>query len=433
MMGRRSVETAIDDTFTKYLTDKGKGDAGEQGAYRTDAERELQRFRCWCLGRTADSANASPPESWAGVVDGDTIRFADLDTTVFSDYARYLSTAGYAAGTVLTYYAHVASWCGWAHAQGYTPRHYARESDAEDPLPENDGRRPGDQQAWEPIHRDLITQFVDRRVSEAFDALGAIEVSHADRGDPESETWQAKQRARFEAYQRCREQALVYVVAYTGLRGSEFLSAPKEDREGRNGIRWRDVSFGDSSVTVFRKSREWKEASLPEPVIGPLKRYAEVLDVPESWPVFTTLHRPSLASHVSDGLGDAGLDDDAIERVRGGAPDLIVATEHDLDAPKPLTTDGARSIMERLWTHEKLAERRDELDLTLDGDYLELHGGRRGVGEVLVRQFGYAAAARYLDNSEEQVREAYQHIEAAERADMATEAFSQTDNRVNER
>jgi len=123
----------------------------------------------------------------------------------------------------------------------------------------------------------------------------------------------------------------------------------------------------------------------PEPVIGPLKRYAEVLDVPESWPVFTTLHRPSLASHVSDGLGDAGLGDDAIERVRAGAPDLIVAAEHDLDAPKPLTTDGARSIMERLGSdpHDVLAERRDELDLSLNGDYLELHGGRRGVGEVL--------------------------------------------------
>ena len=193
------------------------------------------------------------------------------------------------------------------------------------------------------------------------DALGAIEVSHADRGDPESEAWQAKQRARFEAYQQCREQALVYVVAYTGLRGSEFLSAPKEDREARNGIRWGDVSFADSSVIVFRKSREWNEASFLEPVIGSLRRYTEVLDVPESWPVFTTLHRPSLASHVSDGLGDAGLDDDETERVRGGAPDLIVAAENDLDAPKLLTTDGPRSIMEWLWTHEALVERRNEL------------------------------------------------------------------------
>jgi len=34
----------------------------------------------------------------------------------------------------------------------------------------------------------------------------------------------------------------------------------------------------------------------------------------------------------------------------------------------------------------------------------------------MVRQEGYAAA-RYLDNSEQQVRKAYQHIEAAERAD----------------
>ncbi|OYR60099.1 hypothetical protein DJ71_24800, partial [Halorubrum sp. E3] len=71
MTGRRSVETPIEDTFTKYLTDKGKGDAGEQGAYRTDADRELNRFHRWCLGETADPANASPPESWAGVVDGD--------------------------------------------------------------------------------------------------------------------------------------------------------------------------------------------------------------------------------------------------------------------------------------------------------------------------------------------------------------------------
>jgi len=433
MTGRRSIQTPIEDTFMKYLTDKGKGDAGEQGAYRTNAERELQRFRRWCRGETPDPANASPPDSWAGVVNGDTVRFVDLDTTVFSDYARYLATAGYAAGTVLTYYAHVASWCGWAHAQGYISRHYARESDAEDPLPENDGRRPGDQQAWEPIHRDLITQFVDRRVSKAFDALGAIEVPHDDRGDPTNETWQAKQRARFKAYQRCREQALVYVLAYTGLRGAEFLSAPKEDREGRNGTCWRDVSFADSSVTVFRKSREWKEASLPGPVIKPLRRYAEILEVPDSWPVFTTLHRPSLASHVTEGLADAGLDDVAIDRLRSGAPDLIVAADHDLAAPKPLTTDGARSIMDRIWNHEDLVARREELDLTLDGDYLELHGGRRGVGEVLVRQFGYAAAARYLDNSEEQVREAYQHIEAAERADMATEAFSQTDQRIHDR
>jgi hypothetical protein len=46
--------------------------------------------------------------------------------------------------------------------------------------------------------------------------------------------------------------------------------------------------------------------------------------------------------------------------------------------------------------------------------YIAPHGGRRGVGEVLVRQFGYATAARYLDNSEQMVRERYSHTEAGE-------------------
>lgn len=46
-------------------------------------------------------------------------------------------------------------------------------------------------------------------------------------------------------------------------------------------------------------------------------------------------------------------------------------------------------------------------------DYLAPHGGRRGMGEVLVRAFGYTVAARYLDNSKE-VREPYSHIEAGE-------------------
>jgi len=36
------------------------------------------------------------------------------------------------------------------------------------------------------------------------------------------------------------------------------------------------------------------------------------------------------------------------------------------------------------------------------------------MGEVLVRAFGYTVAARYLDNSEEMVRERYSHIEAGE-------------------
>lgn len=54
------------------------------------------------------------------------------------------------------------------------------------------------------------------------------------------------------------------------------------------------------------------------------------------------------------------------------------------------------------------------------------------MGAVLARAFGYTIAARYLDNSEEMVRERYSHIEAGELGDVATEALSEVDGSVNE-
>jgi hypothetical protein len=54
------------------------------------------------------------------------------------------------------------------------------------------------------------------------------------------------------------------------------------------------------------------------------------------------------------------------------------------------------------------------------------------MGEVLVRAFGYTIAARYLDNSEEMVRERYSHIEAGELGDVATEALSEVDGSAHE-
>ena len=47
--------------------------------------------------------------------------------------------------------------------------------------------------------------------------------------------------------------------------------------------------------------------------------------------------------------------------------------------------------------------------------------------EVLVRAFGYTVAARYLDTSEEMVRERYSDIEAGELGNVATEALEEID------
>jgi integrase len=412
---RRDSETPIRATFEQYLTDKGKGDGGGGGNYRRNVERVLGNFHDWATGAVADEVNADGG-SWAGVADGEPT-FDDVDATVFGDYARHLRHA-HAKTTARTYYDYVASWSKWAHRQGYIESHYARKSEAEDPLPTDDGRESGDQQAWTPRIRDELTRYVDERAEAAIDDWAAIDGRNAPNENA---------KARYDAVVACRTRALAYVLAYTGLRLCEFLDDPHDDRRGRNGLAWEDVAFEDNAATVYRKRQAWTEASLPDPVVPPLKRYRDLLDPPQEWPVFVTLHRPTLSSHVTVALQATGLTDEEVEDRRDDRPDLLVAADEDLPPPPATKTSGGREAMRRL------SDRADLSLACIQGDYLEPHGGRRGMGEVMVRTHGYAAAARFLDNSEAQVRAAYQHIEAAERADKATEAIAATDQRVRHR
>jgi len=138
--------------------------------------------------------------------------------------------------------------------------------------------------------------------------------------------------------------------------------------------------------------------------------------------VFPTFDQRTLAGLVQEELADHGERPDTIdERREEYARDLALALDEDI-RPLSITTDGARSILKRLT---------DAAEINIDHpkhDYLAPHGGRRGMGEVLVRAFGYTVAARYLDNSEEMVRERYSHIEAGELGDVATEALNQVDS-----
>jgi hypothetical protein len=90
--------------------------------------------------------------------------------------------------------------------------------------------------------------------------------------------------------------------------------------------------------------------------------------------------------------------------------------------PPSITTDGARSILQRLSDAAKVDIEHPK------HDYLAPHGGRRGMGEILVRGFGYTVAARYLDNSEKMIRDRYSHIEADELGELATEAINEIDS-----
>jgi integrase len=401
--------TPLADSFDRYLQDKGKGRGGDGGNYRRNAERELQRFAEWTAGDRGD-------DDWTGIVPDDAERepaFGDLDERTFREYARHLAgDRGLKQNTVQTYYAYISAWCGWCVNEGYLEAHYAQRASATAPLPEDDGRKPGDQQAWTPEQRHTLTRHVDEQARGAVESYTTL---------PENTAQADKQRAHYRALKATRDRALVYLIAYTAVRVGELLRDPDDPR--RRGVRWEDLNLDDGSMDVYRKKQQWDAASLPDPVIHPLQQYRKLLDPPtERWPVFPTFDQRTLSSLVQEGLADRGLQpDDVDDRRDEFVRDLLLALEEDI-RPQSITTDGARSILQRLT---------DDAGIEIDHprhEYLAPHGGRRGMGEVLVRAFGYTVAARYLDNSEEMVRERYSHIEAGELGDVATEALEEIDN-----
>ena len=405
----RTQSTPLTDTFERYLQDKGKGRGGKGGNYRRNAARELNRFAEWAAGDRGS-------DDWTGIVSDDVDRepmFEDLDEIVFREYARHLAgDRGLKQNTVQTYYRYISAWCGWCVNEGYLEAHYAQRASAMAPLPEDDGRKPGDQQAWTSEQRHAITRHVDKQAREAIEVYTTL---------PEDTDPIDKQRARYAALRAVRDRALVFVLAYTAVRVGELLRDPNDPR--RRGVRWEDISLDEGSMDVYRKKQQWDAASLPDPVISPLRSYQKLMNPPtERWPVFATFDQRTLAELVENELADRGERPEAItERREEYARDLLLALNEDIRPPS-ITTDGARSILQRLSETAKI-----DIDHPKH-DYLAPHGGRRGMGEVLVRAFGYTVAARYLDNSEEMVRERYSHIEAGELGNVATEALEEVDS-----
>jgi len=99
------------------------------------------------------------------------------------------------------------------------------------PLPEDDGRKPGDQQAWTSEQRHALTRHVDERARDAVEAYTTL---------PEDTDPLDKQRARYAALKAARDWALVFVLAYTAVRVGELLWDPNDPR--RRGVRWEDLS-----------------------------------------------------------------------------------------------------------------------------------------------------------------------------------------------
>jgi integrase len=395
---------SLADSFERYLQDKGKGRGGDGGNYRRNAARELERFGQWAAGDRGLN-------EWTGIVPDCVDRdptFQDLDERVFRAYARYLgSDRALKQNTIHTYYHYISAWCGWCANEGYLGGHYARRASAMAPLPEDDGRTPGDQQIWTSEQRHTLTRYVDDRVHDAIETYRTL---------PENVNPLDRQRARYTILKAARDRALVFVIAYTAVRVGEILRDPHDPR--RRGVQWGEVSLDDGSMDIYRKKQQWDIASLPDPVIAPLRSYRTLMDPPTvQWPVFPTFDQRTLATLVQDELdGPDTIKEQRDEYVR----DFLLALDEGIHLPS-ITTDGARSILQRL---------SDEAEVDIEHpkhDYLAPHGGRRGMGEILVRSFGYTVAARYLDNSEKMIRKRYSHIEADELGELATEAINKID------
>jgi len=224
----RDGTTPLTSSFDRYLQDKGKGRGGDGGNYRRNAARELDWFAEWAAGGRGN-------DGWTGIVPDDANRdptFGDLDERVFREYARHLAgDRGLKQNTVQTYYRYISAWCGWCVNEGYLEAHYAQRASAMAPLPEDDGRKPGDQQAWTSEQRHALTRHVDERARDAVEAYTTLPVDT----DPLD-----KQRARYAALKAARDRALVFVLAYTAVRVGELLRDPNDPR--RRGVRWEEIS-----------------------------------------------------------------------------------------------------------------------------------------------------------------------------------------------
>ncbi|MFC4540369.1 tyrosine-type recombinase/integrase [Halosolutus amylolyticus] len=376
-----SESTSVAAPLEQFLQSKSKGGDGS-GNYRRNLERSVDDFLEWL---------EADPHS-----DG---TFDEVNERTFRRYARDLTGRELKPGTIRTYYANVSAYIGWCVREGLLEANYAQRNVAKEPLPENDGRRSGDQQAWTDKDRTRITRYVDERAHNAVDEKG------------------------FDAIREFRDRAIVYVLCYSGVRGGEIFADPKDDR--RNGLRWADVSLEDRKMTVLAKKQNWSDRSLTKQSVNPMSRYKKILDPASGdWPVFPTFHLPTLYKTLRTGLRDEhGWTPEKIEttvdELTGQHDVFEVLREYKL-IPPSINTDGARRIMQRLC---------EDAEISLDDKhgYLAPHGGRRGAGEVMVRQRGFTAAARLLDNSEEVVRKSYSHIEAKEMARDAGDAFAEHD------
>ena len=371
---------SIAEAIEAFLDAKQKGN--DSGNYRRLAENVLGRWSEWLQQR--------------GITDLDRI-----DTQTMRRYAQRLrqrarareanSETGITPASAQTYYAIISGFLTWCVEDERLPTNPALARRAKSELPDDTGERTT-QQFWSADDRTRLLQYADKRAHDAIDEHGS------------------------DATIEVRDRALVGVLAFTGCRVGEVVRDPEDVR--RQGLRWNDVDLDSGTLRVLGKNQQWQEAQLPRQARTDLERHYRVQDPPtEDWPVFPTAHAPTLYALVREYLPEQGVAVEEVETLLKENDVEALLRDYEI-APPNLTTRSVRRILGGLC---------DDAEIDPDGpvDYLQPHGARRGVGDVLYRERGPAAAQRALRHEDPQTTaKAYQHIDAGDLAEDVSDVFA---------
>jgi integrase len=368
--------------------DKHINSGSKAGNYQQNTRYILDRFQSYIIGNTASDA-ASDADTESGSSGHRTVSI--LSTQTVANYAAYLNRrhrayvssdgdSGITASTAWIYLNTVSAFLSYCTRWGWIETNYAQKQLVKDEMPRRPSPDSSEQQFWTPEKRQSLLSYVDSTARAAVDEKGLA------------------------ATTELRNRVLVYVLAYTGVRGGEILSDPRDDR--RNGITWDDVAIDDSTIKVLGKNQNWEPVVLPEQTHQPLRQLHRAVDPNPDWPVIHSDHSPSIYRQFPDDYPPESEPDRS-------------PLEHCLQldvAPPSLTTNGARNVLKRLC---------DAAEISLDGDYLKPHGARRGVGEKLYRSRGAEAAQRTLRHADPSTTsQMYSHIESSELADDVGDVFT---------
>jgi len=299
---------------------------------------------------------------------------------------------GISAGSAATYYDYVSAYLSYCKQWGIIEENPAATAVARDQLPERPSRQSDEQQFWTPEQRQALTAHVHARVDQALEGAD----------DPVAPV---------------RDCAFVYTIGYSGVRGAELLRLPRDEDTRRTGATWTDLDLDAMTLSVLGKDQDRELVPLTDKPIVHLRRLESMLDPGPDWPLFPTLHRPTLYGHVRDELPNRGFDDTAIEQRLDETDDILELCREQGLTPPAMTTEGARHLLKRLT---------DAAEIGVDGEksYLTLHGARRGVGEQYYREQSPAAAQRALRHADPRTTsQMYAHIEASELSEVGSDVF----------